>query len=242
MSSPYVLKNCKLYLGAFDLSGDMNKLAIASEREAKEKTVFGCATKISSPGLFNVGMAHEGFYEAGIDKVDKVLWDKFALSDEIMTICPTDGSSGEPAFSCKTLESNYSPAGSVGEMFAFKVDAKGTGDLVRATIMENGAKTVTGNGVARNLGAVSATQKLYGVMHILAVSGTTPTLDMKIQSDDAEGFASPIDRITFTQATAKGAQWATPVAGPITDTWWRCSYTIGGTSPSFTVVVIIGIQ
>jgi len=32
------------------------------------------------------------------------------------------------------------------------------------------------------------------------------------------------------------------VAGPITDEWWRVSYTIGGTNPSLAVVVIVGIQ
>jgi len=63
-----------------------------------------------------------------------------------------------------------------------------------------------------------------------------------VQSDDAQAFLSPTDRITFAQATAIGAQWATPVSGAITDDWWRLSYTIGGTNPSFMVIVVVGIQ
>jgi hypothetical protein len=92
------------------------------------------------------------------------------------------------------------------------------------------------------LGAATATQHLYGVLHVLAVSGTNPTLDVVIQSDDAEGFASGTTRGTFTQKTAVGSQFLTPVAGPVTDTHWRCTWTIGGTNtPSFTIALVVGI-
>ena len=141
------------------------------------------------------------------------------------------------------LLAEYSPGAAVGELFAFNISAGGCDLLARGTVLENAVKTATANGTARNLGAVGAAQKLYAGMHVLAVSGTNPTLDMIIQSDDAEGFLSSANRITFAQKTAIGSQWATPVAGAITDTWWRCAYTIGGTdNPSFTVVVVLAIQ
>jgi len=242
--SAYVLKNCKLYVGAFNLSGDMNKLAVASSREAKDKTYFGLSTKINEPGLFENGFAHEGLWQAGDspDLVDHILMDKMGISDQVMTVCPTDGIQGDPAFVMKTLQASYAPGGAVGEMFAFKVEGKGD-DLIRATVMETGAKTSTFNGTAQNLGAVSATKKLYCAMHVVAVSGTNPTLNVVIESDDAQGFASPITRATFTQATTIGAEMLAAVAGPITDTWWRAKCTIGGTGgPSFTIVITVGIQ
>ncbi len=77
---------------------------------------------------------------------------------------------------------------------------------------------------------------------MVAASGTTPTLDVTIESDDGVGMGSPTTRINFAQATAIGAQWATPVAGAIADDWWRVAYTLGGASPSFTFICIIGIQ
>lgn len=241
----YVLKNCKLYAEGYNLSGDMNQMELLSERDAVDNTVFGDDTEHSIPGLFRHTLNHQGFYQAdNADfQVDDVLNSMFATADQIVSICPTDGAAGERVFTIKSLEVNYSPGGRVGEAFAFTVSAKGVSDLVRATVMETGAKTAIGTGTARQLGAVTANQKLYATMHVVAVSGTNPTLDMIIQSDDAEGFASAEDRITFSQATAIGAQWATPVEGAITDDWWRCSYTIGGTDdPSFTVVVLVGIQ
>ena len=43
-------------------------------------------------------------------------------------------------------------------------------------------------------------------------------------------------------ATGIGYQSANPVAGPITDQYWRVSWTISGSTPSFTFVVSLGIQ
>jgi len=76
---------------------------------------------------------------------------------------------------------------------------------------------------------------------VIAASGTTPTLDVTIESDDAEGMASATTRLTFTQATATTSEWQ-ELAGAVTDDWWRAAWTIGGGSPSFTAVVVVGIR
>ncbi len=238
-----VWKNSKLYLGGYDLSGDMNQMSLKYESDALDTTVFGQSTKRRLAGLLDIAADHKGLWQAGTNLIEDTLWSKFAVANEVMTVFPETGAAGEVGFSFKSLESAYSPGAKAGEVLAFDVSAKGVGTLIRATCLENGVKSATASGTARNLGAVSATQKLYAVMHVLAKSGTTPTLDMKIQSDDAQAFTTPLDRITFAQATDIGAQWATPVNGAITDAWWRASWTIGGTgSPSFTVVIAIAIQ
>jgi hypothetical protein len=55
-------------------------------------------------------------------------------------------------------------------------------------------------------------------------------------------MSSPTTRVTFSQATGRTSQWATPVAGAITDDWWDISWTIGGTGgPDFTFVAVVGI-
>lgn len=240
----YVLRTCKCYLGEFDISGDLNKMELQYGAEMKENTVFGATFKSRIAGLLDVSASIDGYFQAGDtpDQIDHIIWDKFAVANVPVSIAPTDGADGEYAFSFNCLTGEYSPGAAIGEILAFTASAQGVGPLIRGTILGTGAKTVTGSGTARNLGEISATQYLYGVLHVVAVTGTTPTLTMKIQSDDAEGFASPIDRITFTAATGITSQWATSVAGPITDTWWRANWTIGGTTPSFTVVVIAGIR
>ncbi len=238
-----ILQNCKLYLAQFDLSGDVNQVALDHDVEIKEITPFGSAAKKKIAGLENTAVKAKGFINVGLGAVEETLWNKFAVADQPLTICPLTGADGEVAFSLQSLLAQYSPGAAVGDVFGFDVTAEGSGPLVRGTLMATGAKTVTGTGTARQLGAVAAGQKLYAALHVLSKAGTSPTLDMKIQSDDAQAFTTPIDRITFAQATDIGAQWATPVNGPITDTWWRASWAIGGTGgPSFTVALVVGIR
>lgn len=239
-----VLRDCKLYVDGYDLSGHSNKLALKHKAEMLDDTVFGASTKSRVMGLKDVELTGGGFFEANSAdyKSDDIINAKLAVADTLVTVCPTDGAAGEVAFFFPAMLAEYKPGASVGELLVFEISANGCNTLARGTIMENGAKSATANGTARNLGAVTASQKLYAAMHVLAVSGTTPTLDMLIQSDDAEGFASATTKITFAQKTAIGSQWAIPVAGAITDTWYRASWTIGGTDPSFTVAVIVAIQ
>lgn len=236
-----IYKDCKLYLGGYDLSGDMNKCALSYGAEMKDDTVFNDDTRSNKAGLLTVGAAHEGYWQADTDLVDDIIDAKFAVADEIMTICPTTGAAGEVAFSFKSLLANYNPNGAVGDLYAFSVDATGTGKLFKGTVMENATKTSTATGTARQLGAVTDSQKVYAALHVLAVEGTDPTLDVVIQSDNAEGFLSAADKITFTQMTDIGAQLLT-ADGAIADDWWRVSWTVGGTdNPSFTIVVVVGI-
>lgn len=245
----YVLKNCKLYAGGYDLSGDTNRLALSYGCEAIEYPVFGLGTTRRCCGLLDASYSYEGYAQFGAGLVDVVADGDLGTADEVVTMCPTTGAAGEPGFTMQALGLNLERGGAVGEMFGFTADGSISGSrLVRGTILVNGALATTGTGTARQLGAVAAGKKLYAAMHIIAVSGTNPTLDMVVQSDIAENFADATSRITFTQATAIGSQFATPVSGPIVDgadadDWWRLSYTIGGTdTPSFTVVVNVGIM
>lgn len=97
-------------------------------------------------------------------------------------------------------------------------------------------------GVPKQLGAVAATQKLYAVIHAYAFGGTTPTLDPKVESDNAAAFPSGIDRITFSQKTGFAYEWS-ELAGAVTDDWLRMVMTVGGTAtPKFSVLALAAVQ
>ena len=200
-----VYKNCKLYVGGYDLSGSHNELSLAYGADMLDKTAFGTSSRQRRAGLKNVECSHSGFWEGGDNNVDDVLFDNLSLPNQVMTVCPTDGSFGEVAFTFQNVIGEYSPGGNIGELMRFNFAAYGEGDLVRGTVMETGTKTASGNGTARQLGAVQSGQKLYAALHVIAVSGTTPSLTVVVQSDDTSDFLSPTDRITFAAATAIGA-------------------------------------
>lgn len=241
-----VWTDVRLFWDAYNLSGDINALALNYGAELQDATVLLDASRRRRAGLKTLAFQHEGFVNLGADQIDDVLFNDIAVANVPMTICPHNSAAeGELAFFFQGLAGQYTPGAPVGEMFRFSVsgEADDGRDLIRGTVMHNATRTASANGTARELGSVSATQKLYAALHVFdPVAGTTPTLDVKVQSDDLSGFASPIDRITFAQKTAKGSEYAVPVAGPLTDTWWRVVWTIGGAGPSFPFVVSVGIK
>lgn len=239
-----LIRDQKLYLNAFDLTGDLRKIGLAVTVDAVEKTALANTTHIMEPGLISFDVSHDGFWNGGANAVDDVLFGRIGNSNDLFTLAPIAGADGEIAYFGRVTEGSYETFGAVGEMMPFSVAAAG-GDspIVRGTILHpKTARTATGNGTGRQLGQVAATQKLYAGLHVTAASGTTPSLTVTVQSDDSSSFLSPTTRITFTAATATTFEWATPVAGAITDNWWRIVYTITGTTPSFTFVAAVGVQ
>jgi hypothetical protein len=246
-ATPWILRDCKLYLDQWDLSGISNQLSLSQEFDEVECLAFGDTCRHGIPGLAKVSFEHQGYWavnSTGTDAPDDAVAANLAVASVPMMVCPTTGVAGTPCYFAPKLTSKYTWGGTVGDINAYTITGSGQGHaLVRGTVMGTGAKTSTAAGTAYQLGQVSAAQKLYAQLHVFAVAGTDPTLDVIVESDNAEGFASGATRITFAQATAVGSEWATPVAGAITDDWWRISWTIGGTdNPSFTIAVGVGIR
>jgi len=240
--SKEVLKNCKLFYDKYDLSADHEKLSLKMEIEAADKTVFGESSRGRAVGLKNFDVVHSGFFEAGSDAVDDVLYDNLGTAGRILTILPTDSEGGK-GYMSKLVSLKYEPAGNIGDMFGITGEAhsEGTG-IVRCTVLGIGTKTTDGNGSAYELGALSSGQYLYAALHVTSASGDS--LVVKIQSDSAEGFASPTDRVTFTTVTGATAEWATRIDGssnPITDTWWRATWDVTGSPTSYDICVSMGI-
>jgi len=228
-----IYDDAKIWIDGYDFSSQMTATAINYDSEALDDTTFGDSTRSNTGGLKGVALSHEGNWDSS---PDNIFFQNIGVSDVPVSVSPDTGGDGDLAYTLLSQFSTYSPGGAVGEIYKFSFNGVATGDLVRGTIMHNAIQTGAGNGTARQLGAVSATQKVYAVMHVLSASGT---LDVIIQSDDGVGMGTPTNQITFTQATAIGSEWPTPIAGVIADDWWRVNYTVTGT---FEFIVIIAIQ
>lgn len=233
-----VIKNTKLYVGPYDFTGQINALALDYGAKPLDATTMAEDTIINLGGLKTVKLEFNGLWEP--PDLEQEFFDNMGLSDHIFTASP-QGAAGDPAFFCRPNLGEYNPGGKVGELYAFKVSASGPAILVRGLIgLAKAARIISGVGAGYELGAVTADQQIYAALHLTAASGTLPTLDVIVQSDADDDWLSPTTRLTFTQKTAAGQQWQ-EAAGPITDTWWRVSYTIAGTTPSFTFAVALGI-
>lgn len=244
--SIHILKDAGLFLAGYDFQSISNQVAVDDEIGLVEATSFGDAARRRLPGQRDVTMAAEGYVD--LSSLDTVLNDRIGTVDEVMTVLPLDRAEGSPGLFFEAALGEYKRGGQVGEMFAFSISAEGSGgdglihgNILFAAITAAAAKTASGNGAGQNLGAVSAAQKLYAALHVVSAS-ESDTLDVTVESEANDAWASPITQITFAQKTAIGSEYAAPKSGAIADTWYRIAYTIGGASPSFQFIVNVGIQ
>lgn len=101
--------------------------------------------------------------------------------------------------------------------------------VVLPQLHPSGAETATGNSDKVDVGRFL---EALVFLNVTAASGTTPTLDIKIQtSDDGSDWYdfNPASAFTQKTATAKDSLKLTNVGKYIRAVW-----TIGGTTPSFT--------
>ncbi len=238
-----ILQNVGILIGGYEIGTDMNSVQLEHGVDTPERTCFGDDTHVMAAGGLKVTtLGGAGYFNA--ENADAALFEKVGFNDELLTVLPNRDTDGSLAYFFRALTSQYAPGGSLGEMFAFSLSAAaGESPLVRGVLLHK-ADTIgaSGSGPAVEAGAVSAQQRLYAGLHVSAVGGTLPTLDVTVESDDSAGFASPVTRVTFAQFNAIGAAFAAPVAGPITDSFWRLTFAIGGTAPSFNVTGVLGIQ
>jgi len=245
-----LLTNVRIVAGACDLTAVSNRVAFEPNAEVKVATTFGSVDgngtlwQENMAGLGSASVAAGGFWEAnGANLVDDDMWANFGgngpWSFSGPAGWPTEGSL---AYLANMVRTSYAVLGPVGEIAPYEASAVSSGPYARgATLLNPGtARTATGTGTIVNLGAVPAGRSMYAALHVLSVAGTTPSFTAVLQSAALVGFGSPTTRATFTAATARGSEWKAS-AGPTTDAFWRISYTISGTTPSFLVLATAGI-
>lgn len=244
-----VLKDQIVYNGKYRLDPVLRSVSVAGSVDSKDCTVLGDSTRHSKPGLKDVAFVGEGFVDYGAaGAYEAGLFDTHAVLDSITTLLAEGETAGSVAYSVKGVQTELSENGAVGDLFAVKFKAVASGsDLIRGVLAKSFAKTpitATGAGSALSLGAVGAAQRLYAVLHVDGITGTGATITVIVESDDNSEFTSPVTRATFTAVTLAGgatSQWI-EVAGPITDTYYRVSYTVAGTLPSINGIAFVGIQ
>ncbi len=240
-----VFTDGKIYAGGYDLSGDHNEVAVGIDVEEKEFTRMGAEGKSRRAGLGEISVNGGGYVNAGTDLQDEVHFNDLGVYQRIMTLAAI-GNVGDRAVTFRGVELEYVPFdAAVGDQHGFSVGAMSTGLFLPSGVVLHdtaAAETVSGSETGQQEGALSATENAYASLHVVAASGTSPTLDVDVESDDNGGFSTPTTRFSFAQATGITSEWSTAIAGPITDDWWRVAWAIGGGTPSFTFIVTFGIK
>lgn len=248
----YVLTDVGVFVGGFDLTDGASSIDMGGTCAMNEKTSFG-SKKYQEflPGLQTHNAEIGGYADYGsVTAVSNAFPMSTVGAQQVVTALPNVSgthTAGDPAHFTRALRSAFrSPQGAIGDVAAYAMALQSDAPMIDGKLLFPKASvgsSSTGTVVAMT--GPTASQYLYAALHVFDITGTSPTLDVKIQSAALVGFGSPTDRVTFTQATGSSdntSQWATPVAGAITDGFWRVSYTVGGSSsPTFQFAVVAGV-
>lgn len=239
-----ILTNVRYFVGPADLTAQTNKVELDNTLEEKDVTNYGSGGKKEViAGIESTAIGAEGFWQGGdAGYADDEFWAARGVI-EAHTVGPISATAGDPAYVTQAVRLNAKNFGQVGDVAMFTLAASGSYPLGRGNFLLGPGTIVTTTGTQASVqaGAVGSGLGLYATLHLLSVAGTSsPTLTVKVQSDDNSGMTSATDVITFTAMTAVGSQ-ILRAAGPITDSYFRVSYTVSGTNPQFSAVVAIGI-
>lgn len=221
----------------------VKEVSLEAECDTAETSILGTTDKTYVPGLRDATMSFSGIYDSDLVTPANAFAHKLNALQGSFTQCtymPAGDVNGYPAFLVKGFLTSASIETSVDDMAGFEAELQNTTGLERGTVYHAlTARTATGTstGVDNDAGS---TDGLSAILHVAAVSGTTPTLTVTIEgSDDStngvDGNWATV--ATFAQATGKTSEYVA-VTGAV-EQWLRVKWTVAGTTPSFTFHVAV---
>jgi len=236
----HVLTNSQVVLGGSDLTPFSGQISMAGKVNMVDITTFASGGfQAFAPGIETFTTSLSGISDMSATGVNTLVTTANVGTQYGLYCAPQGGATaGDTVFFTRGVLSEFTPlSGAIGDASKFSIattsDTAMVGGSVLAPLASRGA--ITGSSVT--MPAVTATQKVYAALFITGAVGTN--LAVTIQSAPLSNFASPTTRFTFSTVSATGWQFATPVAGAITDTFWRAVATVG--SSTFTWACHIGI-
>lgn len=236
----FSLVNAVVFVGGDDMTGVSNKLSASTMAAELDVTTFGSGYVSRIGGMKDASLVVAGFADFA-QTFDENSINGLGGQPLTCTFGPT-GADGSTAYFFNGLNGSYKPVdNAVGDAAGFELsvsNAQGTAatvpGMVRGTfLLPKSTKTGTGTGTATQLGAVSATQRVYAACHVFS-EGSSATV--KVQSAATSG-GSYTDQVTFTNPAAGGTVAST--AGAITDTWWRVN--VSAISGTYVLAIAVGI-
>ncbi len=235
----FVLTNAQIRYGGNDVSGILNQVALEANRDLPESTTFGETTVSRVAGTRDGNITVNGWWDDSADL--GIFTQHTGNAAEVISVAAEGAVEGNLAYSLQAENASYVPGAAHGEIFGFSFELQGRNPLVQGRLLGTGLKTASGNSGVFQLGNVPSGSRIWAALHVVLISGTTPTLDVILESDADSGFASATTRVTFTQVgTVRSAQFLS-AAGSITDAHWRLGWTLGGSSPNYTIFATVGI-
>ena len=237
----------RIYVDEFDYSGVVNSIGIDTTNVIADVTAFSDTDATLVEGKPGFSITLNGLYSASSPDYDGEMFADLTSSDRLITISPSiAAATGGVCYFGQGDITSMPITSAIGDAVLLNVTWNGNKPLTRGKFgYVDTAMVETGSGTGYELGKISTTKQLIMFQHVLSVSGTnTPTITTTVYSDtqaDMLGSASLI--ATFTGVTdVTGATSEREVAVTASDdTFYRATFTISGTDPSFSVIFAMGL-
>ena len=243
-----------LYLGEYDFSGLTKGFAFEIEADAVDMSVIGSTTRINAGGLRSVTWNADLLYDATTFEGSLFGYADAAGANQAMlaSFFPAGAAAeDEMAYFLRTRPGRFGLPWTLGEAAMMSIagesgvlgGSRPGHSLVQGRLSARGVGvSATANGTGRQMGALATSKQVMAMAgHVTARTGTAAVV-FTLESDDNSGFTSATTRSTASSINSVADFGPLVIAGPITDDYWRISYTIGGTGgPSFAFAVTAGI-
>lgn len=231
-------KDARVYVNGYDLSGYFNQFGISGKADAVETTTFGAIAKSYIAGQKDATVSAEGIFDGATGAVDQVLSQALGSNSSIWTYWPQGETAvGDDGYGCDAIETTYEVTSPVDGVVAVSAEAQSkTGPERVDSLHPLATRTATGNGSSHDNGAATSNGGV-AYLHVTAASGTSPSLTVNVQHSTDN--ATWVDLITFTAVTAGNQAQRVAVSGTV-NRYVRATWTISGTSPSFTFSASFG--
>lgn len=236
-----VLTNTQIIVGSFDITSFADMISVTETDTTVEQTTFGSGGfRVVAPSISDYSIGIEGFSDFAATGT-ATAFGNTALGTQYGYMINGSGgtTAGDVSEFGRGILSSYTPfGGSVGESARFThaitPDYEQVNGVLLAPLASRGAFT----GSVVTAAGPTALQRVWVAANITAAAGTN--LVLTVQSASTVGFTSPTTRFTFSTVSAVGWQMLAPVAGAITDGFWRVSATVG--SGTFTWAASMGVK
>ena len=224
----------------YNLTSSLDSASIDRSIAALDTTVFGLNSRTYKPGQKDGTISVEGFADPAAAGIDTILSNSFGSASTSVTVS-LGQTAGSNAYLMDAIENQYSTSSSVTEMVRITGEYQAAQDGVDAGVLLLPVTTATSagfvNGDTYDRGTATKTGAV-GILHVTATDRTDAdeTMDVLIQHSASSDMSGATTLIAFTTGTT------VPVAERVETTtdplrYIRASYTIAGTTPSFTFAV-----
>ncbi|MEO5366066.1 MAG: hypothetical protein H7831_06875 [Magnetococcus sp. WYHC-3] len=254
-----ILKNVKMYVDGHDLTGDMNEVTLTEKVDILDKTVFGSNSRRRLAGLRDVEFSAGGFWNSSegnegttSHKIDPVAFTRMGSSMSAVSILPNGTGLGDVSYTVPGCLSEYTPGGSIGDMFGYTITGYGINALARGKLVMRGIVSTNWGGAntstGQNIGVATTQRKIITGIHVLATSqaASGAKIGIKIQASTDSAFGGTPKTLYGTTLTTglSGKSVYLTTKNPTTSySYVRAKTSQNGTSTKrFKVILTVGHQ